>query len=260
MINIISKKKLNVIYEIFISTLAIFATVIAFLDLTGKVLVESSLILYWIDFSILVVFTIDYIARLLKSKDRKRFFVHNILDLIALVPFNSIFRALRLTRLFRLVRLSKVTKVVRFVRLIAFSKKFFNKINAFLHTNGFVYILFITIGIIILGSVGIYFAEYGQTIDSFGDAVWWSFVTATTVGYGDISPVTIAGRIIAAFLMTTGIGFIGMLTGTIATYFLNRATKEKDKISKENILDLSDLDEVQLKEVINFIEFLRAKG
>lgn len=76
-----------------------------------------------------------------------------------------------------------------------------------------------TLVIIDVGYVSIYYVESGINIGSFVDAIWWTFVTATTVGYGDISPATGIGRIIASILIkTTGIGFIGMLTGTIATF------------------------------------------
>ena len=57
---------------------------------------------------------------------------------------------------------------------------------------------------------------------NYSDSLWWAFVTATTVGYGDISPKTHIGRFVAIFLMLIGIGTFGMITGTIATYFLNK--------------------------------------
>ena len=62
----------------------------------------------------------------------------------------------------------------------------------------------------------------------FFDAIWWSFVTTTTVGYGDISPSTNIGRLIAAILMIIGIGLIGSLTSTITTYFINAGKKTVD--------------------------------
>lgn len=68
-------------------------------------------------------------------------------------------------------------------------------------------------------------AEEGgdATIESFGDASWWAVSTVTTVGYGDMFPVTPAGRAIAAFLMVTGIALFGVLTANLATFLLERA-------------------------------------
>jgi voltage-gated potassium channel len=65
------------------------------------------------------------------------------------------------------------------------------------------------------------------TIGSFPDAAWWSVVTTTTVGYGDLSPENPLARVVAVVLMLVGIGTIGMLTGSIATYFIGDAGTEK---------------------------------
>lgn len=71
------------------------------------------------------------------------------------------------------------------------------------------------------------------------DAVWWSFVTATTVGYGDLSPETAVGRIIASILMLVGIGLIGSLTSAITSFFLKAPTSDACKSEKvEMVLTL----------------------
>src|SRR5204862_2850619 len=79
-----------------------------------------------------------------------------------------------------------------------------------------------TVVVIGLGAIGIYAVEQGQNnnIQSVGDALWWAVVTTTTVGYGDVSPVTGEGRLIAVGLMVVGIGFIGVFTATITSFFL----------------------------------------
>jgi len=100
--------------------------------------------------------------------------------------------------------------------------------------------------------------EFGKTVESFDDALWWSFVTATTVGYGDISPVTTPGRIIAAILMLTGIGFIGMLTGVISTFFISKKRTNSLHQSEKKYIDLSDLSSNEHEQVIRFIEFIRS--
>lgn len=266
MIMKISKnKKVLLVYEFFITLLALIAVILTFLDLTEKISIESSYILKSVDTSILLIFCVDYFSRLFISKNKSKFIKNNILDLIAIIPFNSFFRVLRITKFFRLIKLSramkitKFSKVVRIVRLVAFSKKIKNRIMKFLKTNGFIYVVYITITTIILGAIGIYLVEKGHTIKNFGDAIWWSFVTTTTVGYGDISPVTGLGRIIASILMIIGIGFIGMLTGTIATYFINRKNKENTNQIRNQIIDLSDLSEKGYEDVLNFIEFVKSR-
>ncbi|WP_066500038.1 ion transporter [Abyssisolibacter fermentans] len=261
MLCLTKNKKITVLYDIVIAILALIAVTIAFIDICGK-LSPDNYILVYLDKSILIIFTIDYFTRLFLAKNKKEFFKSNILDLIAIIPFNSMFRVLRVTRLLRLTKMTRLTKLfktVRLIRFVAFSKKFAKKVNKFLRTNGFIYNIYITFSIVIIGAISIYIIEKGQTVDSLGDAVWWSFVTTTTVGYGDISPSTSLGRIVASILMLAGIGFIGMLTGTITTYF---SFKKKDApVNKDttNIIDVSDLGEAEVKEILRFVEFVRSK-
>jgi voltage-gated potassium channel len=80
------------------------------------------------------------------------------------------------------------------------------------------YVLLATGALVIGGGLAAWAAE--QHVESFGDGLWWALVTATTVGYGDISPVTPQGRAVATVLMLVGIGTLGMIAGSIATYFL----------------------------------------
>jgi voltage-gated potassium channel len=76
--------------------------------------------------------------------------------------------------------------------------------------------------VVAAGAVGMYLVEGGTNpaVDSIGDALWWAIVTATTVGYGDVSPATLEGRVIAVVLMLAGIGVIGVFTGTVASLFV----------------------------------------
>ena len=113
---------------------------------------------------------------------------------------------------------------------------------------------------IITGGVLIHYAE-GM---DFGDGIWWAFVTATTVGYGDISPSTLYGRLIAMVLMLVGIGLIGSLTSTLTSFFMNRQHKkpadaviETVKAQLDRFDELSDDDIEQLCKVL---KALRTKG
>ena len=85
----------------------------------------------------------------------------------------------------------------------------------------FHYVLVIACATVILGAIAVYVLEAGDNanIDDFGDALWWAITTVTTVGYGDITPITPEGRLVAVALMLTGIGVIGVFTATVASLF-----------------------------------------
>ncbi len=83
-----------------------------------------------------------------------------------------------------------------------------------------------------IGAVAILGAErgaVGSNISSLGDALWWALVTTTTVGYGDFYPVTMAGRVIAGALMVLGISLIGVVTASVAAWFVRLTTAESDE-------------------------------
>lgn len=119
-------------------------------------------------------------------------------------------RLLRTLRLLRLLRAGAVATIGLRVSAHLFGRRKFH------------YTMLVGAAVILVGALAMYAVESGQNrqVASFGDALWWSVVTATTVGYGDLSPVTTEGRVIAVILMLTGIGVIGVFTATIASLFL----------------------------------------
>jgi voltage-gated potassium channel len=118
-------------------------------------------------------------------------------------------RGLRAVRLLRFFRAGAMLSVGLRSARRSFAARKFHLVGLF------------ALATILLGAAGVFVFEEGQNraIGSFGDAVWWAIVTATTVGYGDVSPVTLEGRVIAVVLMLTGIGVIGVFTATVASFF-----------------------------------------
>lgn len=185
-----------------------------------------------IDIFILLLFTYDYVSRLIRADQKGYFFKKNIMDLVAIVPFHSVFAVFRVARLFRIVRLtrlSRTTRLFRLTRVIGLIGKATKHVKKFFNTNGFAYMVYASGTVLLLGATIYSIAENTNFIDS----LWWAFVTSTTVGYGDISPVSAIGRLTAMMLMMTGIGMFGALTSTITSFFIISDEEESDQHSTD---------------------------
>lgn len=171
-----------------------------------------------IDNSILIIFAIDYFVRLFYAKDKKRFFKENIFDLLSIIPVNNLFYVFRMARIGRAFRLLKLLRIFRLVGLTG-------RLHKFLKTNGLIYYLYISLTVILVASSLYCISEKV----SFSTALWWSITTATTVGYGDVSPTTGLGKAAAVLLMFLGIGFIGMLTSSLTNFFDTSTDNDLEK-------------------------------
>lgn len=248
--------KKKIYYDIFIAVLSLVASIMIIIELIIALPDNITYILNILDNLFWIIFIFDYVIRLILSKNKLSFIKSNKVDLISIMPFNSIFQSLRIFRFARILKLARLSKLVRFVVLMY---KFKSKADEFLKTNNFHYALIITIVTILAGAYGLSITE-DKTL---ADSLWWSFVTATTVGYGDISPATNSGRIIAAMLMLVGIGFVGMLTGTIATYFLSdkkRAKSYRNEVietMQEKLNNFDSLSKEDLKDMYKILTALK---
>jgi voltage-gated potassium channel len=155
------------------------------------------------------IFVADYAARLYLAEPRGRWFFRHLHDLaLVLLPF---------MRPLRLLSLAVVIDVLQ---------------RAVGHTIRGKVIVYTICGAAVLiyaGSLAILQAERyqpGAKITSFGDAVWWAITTVTTVGYGDLSPVTTMGRVVAVALMVGGITLVGTVTATLASWIVQRVAEE----------------------------------
>ncbi|ASS74181.1 hypothetical protein CIG75_03730 [Tumebacillus algifaecis] len=212
-------------YEMIILLAVITYAILIFADPADHPYLTEQLIRR-VDVGLIFFFGIEYLVRLSLSKDQPRFVRENWFDIIAIIPFDLLFPLARLMRVLRIIRLLKASPLLWSVLKSVQMRKIF----AFLAV------------ILLWSSSAVFFLEQGNN-DSFqtwGDALWWSVVTTTTVGYGDISPVTEGGRIIAAFLMITGIGLIGTFTANLANHWITffETPRRED--------DLLDLIEQQL--------------
>ncbi|QMU07670.1 potassium channel family protein [Levilactobacillus suantsaii] len=158
---------------------------------------------------LLLIFAADYLLRLIRTPDRKTFLIHSAFDLLGIIPMHPIFAVFRLGRLVRLALYHHL-----FWRL-GLAGKWTHAFHRFLYGTGFIYLFSISIVIIVLSALLFSVSEH----QSLADSLWWAVTTATTVGYGDDTPHTAVGKIVATGLMFGGIGFIGLLTSTITDFF-----------------------------------------
>lgn len=219
-------RKKYIIYNIIMAMLSITVAIILIIQLNVKLSYGMDRLLVAIDFTIWVIFIVDYSIRLHRARNKKKFIKKNIIDLVSIIPFNTIFRVFRTLNIIKIGKVARVGEVAKVLRILTISGRVKRNFDEFIKTNNFNYTLSIAIIIVFVGSIIMSIVEK----ITLGDAIWWSIVTVTTVGYGDISPITPMGRLVASILMIVGIGFISSLTSTLSTYFIKKEEKRKEKV------------------------------
>ncbi|MFC6288757.1 potassium channel family protein [Levilactobacillus angrenensis] len=180
---------------------------------------------------LLLVFAVDYVIRLGITKNRKIFLIQSAFDLLGIIPLHPVFAFFRLARLVRLIRFHHL-----FWRL-GLSGKWTQAYHRFIYQTGFIYLFSISVVIIVISAFLFSLTEK----QSLANALWWAITTATTVGYGDETPHTAFGKIIASFLMVGGIGFIGLLTSTISDFVASRTEQATTNQEAQQQADLDRL-------------------
>ena len=215
------KEKLRFL-DILIIVLSVYVLIALIIDVFLKLPPEISRVLMIIDDGICVIFLIDFVNRFVRAGNKLRFMRWGWIDLISSIPYIAVLRA---GRLFRLVRLLRVLRAFRSTRILI-HHIFKSKVKGTMTSVGI-----ITVLIIIFSSISILIVETApeSNIKSAEDAVWWTVVTVTTVGYGDKYPVTTEGRIIGIVVMIAGVGLIGTYTGFIASLFVGENRDKKKK-------------------------------
>jgi voltage-gated potassium channel len=169
-----------------------------------------------------LTFIIDYFVRLTLSTNKRLYFKRNVIDLISMaIPFIRPFLLLMYLSRLRFFR-GRQGSSVR-ARLVAYAASF---------ALMYIYVL----------SLAVYAAERdaeGATITNYGDSVWWAIETITTVGYGDMIPVTVMGRIYASLLMLGGVVIVGATTATVISY-LSEKVQTVHKKSQEHASHQND--------------------
>ena len=176
---------------------------------------EVQKILMQIDNFICIIFLIDFFYRFYKAPNKLKFLKWGWIDFISSIPFIDFLRVGRLLRLLRLLRILRAFKSVKHIAEHVYKDKSKGLLST-VAVIAFLMVLFSSVTILQVETAP------NSNIKTAEDALWWSYTTLTTVGYGDRYPVTTEGRLIAAVLMTTGVGLCGTFAGYIASILMSK--------------------------------------
>jgi voltage-gated potassium channel len=230
------------LFVVLLTAISVFVIIFQFIFQPSGVLLD---IIYVFDFAVVLILALDLYLRTKESSNKGRFILTHAYEIPALIPlfvfglfesqtiFEVALRGLRLVRLFRLVILfSRTARIVESTN------------------NRLLYTIFLSSTAVTIGAIAFYMAESnveGTKVTSLSDAFWWAIVTVTTVGYGDIYPVTTGGRIIGTFLMVSGIAILGVLISTLGASLIE---------SRMKIPKTEDHRKTTIKERLDNLEFM----
>lgn len=175
------------------------------------------------------IFSIEYLLRIFvaDSKLKYIFSFYGLIDLIAILPFYlSVKVDLRSIRVFRLFRLFRIFKIFRYSSAMDRLKTAFKSIKTELYIFSIAALF-----LLYTSAVGIYYFESNVQPDRFSSifhCLWWAIATLTTVGYGDVYPITIGGKIFTSIIVLIGIGIVAVPTGLIASALTRTVKYSKD--------------------------------
>ncbi len=178
---------------------------------------------------ITLLFTGEYILRITAAEKKWNYILsfYGIVDLAAILPFyisaGVDLRGLRIIRLLRIVRILKLARYSRTMELFGHALK--------RSKDQFVVFFFVTATILYIAALGIYHFEHNVQPETFGSvfhSLWWAVATLTTVGYGDVYPVSIGGRIFASIVMLCGLAVVAAPAGIIASALTEVSQKSRN--------------------------------
>ena len=208
----LAKKELN-LFNIIILVLSLYVLISLIVTTFFVLSDEVTVLLNYVDNLICIIFLVDFAIRFKKANNKLVFMKWGWIDLISSIPYIDFLRAGRVLRLIRLIRVFRAFKATKLI---------FEHINRNKKQSALTSVALISFLMVIFSSIAIlqFEKDINSNIKTAEDAIWWSYVTITTVGYGDKFPITTEGRIIGAVLMTMGVGIFGTFTALVSSWFI----------------------------------------
>jgi len=229
----INKNRQSKFFDIFIQVLILLSIITFSIETIPNLDTSIQKMLKQFEIFSIVIFTLEYFIRIYVADKKLKyiFSFYGMIDLIAILPFYLTFfvdfRSVKAFRLFRLFRLFKLVKYIK--TLDKFQKAMY------LAKEEFVLFFILTLMMFYLASLGIYYFEneaQPEVFKSIFDSMWWAVATLTTVGYGDVYPITIGGKIFTTIILLIGLGVVGIPAGIVASALSE--VNQEEKIKEEN--------------------------
>ncbi len=232
------------VFNYVIITLILLSVVEMVLETIQSVYDEYYVYLKAFEIFSIIVFTFEFLARVitarlafnepnrLKAISKYVFSFYGLVDLISILPFYlpMIGVDLRVVRTLRLLRFLRLFKIARYNDSLSLIKSVMLEKRAEIGVSCFVIII-----VMVIASFIMYYAENEAQPEQFPNVlacVWWAIVTLTTVGYGDVYPITLAGKIIGGLIAFLGIGLVALPTGIISAGFLEKINQKAEEIAE----------------------------
>lgn len=235
--NIIEKNdtKKGRVFDLCIQFLIVVSLISFSVETLPNLRQETRDILRYLEVFTVSIFTAEYLLRLFVA-DKKRNFIlsfFGIIDLVSILPFYiSTGIDLRSIRIFRVLRLLRTFKLLRYGKAV---KRFHCALR--IAKEELVLFFFITLLVLYVAAVGIYYFENSVQPDAFSSvftSLWWALATLTTVGYGDVYPITVGGRVFTFFILMIGLGIVAVPTGLLASALSKAREIEADENKGED--------------------------
>lgn len=220
-----SDTKLGKLFDIILLSLILASTLIIMMESVPKLDKRFHITFIVLEWVISMFFSAEYLMRITVIKNRKNyiFSFFGVIDFLALVPFYLSF-FFPITKYFLIFRMLRMLRIFRIFNLLDFMNDGYLIVRALKNSSRKIYIflLFLIIFSVIVGSL-MFMVEGGrQGFETIPQSIYWAVVTVTTVGYGDVSPITPMGKFFAVILMLAGYSIIAVPTGIVTAEMRNK--------------------------------------
>ena len=247
-----------------ISILAFVSIVLILAEFLIPMIPRDILIILVVDLGICLIFAADFLIRISKTSNKRKYLKSHWYEIIAFVPAIA-FVMLESGIVFgAALRSARVLRLARFILVFSRFQRSTSIISEYISKSRLLYLTSIAAIIVVLGAIGVLIFERdvpGAKIKTLSDALWWTLATVTTVGYGDVVPLSHEGRILGVIVMIVGIAFLSVFISTLGATLVEKRMRPKENTLSESTVDiikmkLDQLDTLSPKELTLLIHMV----